>query len=131
MAAILFATNNEKLARYTPYFVGALYFVYLMFETPLSGMSMNPARSFGSAFRAGYWHAIWIYFVAPALGMLCAAELFLRARGGRGSYCAKLDHGKNKRCIFRHGYYDALFQRTTMRSGEPRSEPVARKGMSA
>jgi aquaporin Z len=128
MAAILFATNNEKLARYAPYFVGALYFVYLTFETPLSGMSMNPARSFGSAFRAGYWHGIWIYFVAPALGMLCAGELFLRARGGRGSYCAKLDHANNQRCIFRHGYYDALFQRTTMRSGRPGSEPVARKG---
>jgi aquaporin Z len=79
MAAILFATNNEKLARYATYLVGALYFVYLTFETPLSGMSMNPARSFDSAFRAGYWHGIWIYFVAPALGMLCAGELFLRA----------------------------------------------------
>lgn len=129
MATILFATNSEKLARYTPYFVGSLYFVYLTFETPLSGMSMNPARTFASALRAGYWQAIWIYFLAPALGMLCAAEVFLRVRHGVGSYCAKLDHANNKRCIFRHGYHDALFQPATLRSEESRR--AARKGMSA
>src|SRR5439155_27149241 len=64
MITILFLTNGKKLARYTPYFVGALYAIYIAFETPLSGMSMNPARTFGSAFRARYWHAIWIYFIA-------------------------------------------------------------------
>ena len=37
----------------------------LAFEAPLSGMSMNPARTFGSAFHADYWHALWIYFLAP------------------------------------------------------------------
>jgi len=61
---------------------------------------MNPARTFGSAFRAGYWHAIWIYFIATTLGMLCAAEVFLRVRGGVIPYCAKLHHANNKRCIF-------------------------------
>jgi len=101
MLTILFATNTEKLARYTPYFVGALFAIYIAFETPLSGMSMNPARTFGSAFRAGYWHAIWIYFTAPTLGMLCAGEVFLRARSGAVPCCAKLHHANNKRCIFR------------------------------
>lgn len=56
-----------------------------------------------SAFRAGYWHALWIYFAAPTLGMLVAAEVFLQARGGVGPYCAKLHHANNKRCIFQHG----------------------------
>src|SRR5499433_2752290 len=67
MISILFVTNGKKLARYAPYFVGALYAIYIAFETPLSGMSMNPARTFGSAFRAGYWRAIWIYFIAAPL----------------------------------------------------------------
>lgn len=102
MTTILFVTNNAKLARYTPYFVGALYAIYIAFETPLSGMSMNPARTFGSAFRATYWHAIWIYFIAPTLGMLCAAEVFLQVRNGAPPYCAKLHHANNKRCIFLH-----------------------------
>lgn len=104
MTTILVISNREALARYTPYFVGALYATYITFETPLSGMSMNPARTFGSAFHASYWHALWIYFAAPTLGMVAAAEVFLRARGGVGPYCAKLHHANNKRCIFRHGY---------------------------
>lgn len=102
MTTILFVSNGKKLARYTPYFVGALYVIYITFETPLSGMSMNPARTFGSGFCATEWHAIWIYFLAPTLGMFCAAEVFLRVRGGAPPYCAKLHHANNKRCIFQH-----------------------------
>jgi aquaporin Z len=108
MITILFLTNGKKLARYTPYFVGALYAIYIAFETPLSGMSMNPARTFGSAFRASYWHGIWIYFIAPTLGMFCAAEVFLRVRGGAAPYCAKLHHANNKRCIFHHAQQEVL-----------------------
>ena len=102
MTAILFASNREALARYTPYVVGVLYATFITFETPLSGMSMNPARTFGSAFRAGYWQAIWIYFIAPTVGMLVGAEIFLWVRGGIPPYCAKLCHDNDKRCIFQH-----------------------------
>jgi aquaporin Z len=102
MTTILVVSNRETLARYTPYFVGALYATFITFETPLSGMSMNPARTFGSAVHASYWYALWIYFVAPTLGMLVAAEIFLRARGGVPPFCAKLHHANNKRCIFLH-----------------------------
>jgi aquaporin Z len=104
MITVLFVSNREPLARYTAYFVGALYAMFITFETPLSGMSMNPARSFGSAFHADYWRALWIYFTAPTLGTLAAAQVFLRARRGVGPYCAKLHHANNKRCIFHHGY---------------------------
>jgi aquaporin Z len=103
MITVLVISNHGNLARYTPYFVGGLYAFFITFETPLSGMSMNPARSFGSAFHAACWHAIWIYFVAPTGGMLAAAEVFLRVRGDVSPYCAKLYHDKDKRCIFRHG----------------------------
>jgi len=102
MITVLLATNGESLAPYTPYFVGSLYVVNITFETPLSGMSMNPARTFGPAAYGGYWHALWIYFVAPTLGMVAAAEVFLWARHGALPYCAKLHHANNKRCIFQH-----------------------------
>jgi aquaporin Z len=108
MITILFVTNDKRLAPYTPYFVGALYAIYIVLETPLSGMSMNPARTFGSALRAGYWHAIWIYFIAPTLGMFCAAEVFLRVRDAP-PYCAKLHHANSKRCIFHHAQQEFLF----------------------
>jgi aquaporin Z len=103
MLTVLFVSNHEPLARYTPYFVGVLYALFITFETPLSGMSMNPARTFGPALQAGHWHAVWIYFLGPTLGMLLASEVFLWARNGIGPYCAKLHHANGKRCIFRHG----------------------------
>jgi aquaporin Z len=103
MSTVLVASNREMLARYTPYLVGSWYAIFIILEAPLSGMSMNPARSFAPALHAGYWHALWLYFTAPTLGMLLAAEVFLRARGGEYPYCAKLDHANDKRCIFRHG----------------------------
>ncbi len=102
MLTILVASTRATLARFTPYFVGALYALFITLEAPLSGASMNPARTFGPAFLARYWLALWIYFIAPTLGMLIAAEAFLQARRGVPPYCAKLHHANNKRCIFLH-----------------------------
>jgi aquaporin Z len=76
MTVLLFVSNHDNLARYTPYVAGALIATYITFEAPLSGMSTNPARTFGSAFYARCWRGIWIYFTAPPLGMLGAAEFF-------------------------------------------------------
>src|SRR5215813_11505451 len=104
MTGILFASNRETATRYAPFLVGVLYALFITFEAPLSGMSMNPARTFASAFREAYWQGFWIYLIAPALGMLAGAEIFLWARGGSGPYCAKLHHDNDKRCIFHHGY---------------------------
>ncbi len=102
MSVILFASNREALAPYTHHFAATLIAVYIAFESPLSGTSTNPARTFGPAMYTGYWHALWIYFIGPPLGMLAAAEVFLLARAGKVPYCAKLHHNNDKRCIFRH-----------------------------
>jgi aquaporin Z len=58
---------------------------------------MNPARSFGSALPARVWTGLWIYFVAPPLGMLLAGEFFLRKPK---LACPKLHHQNSQRCIF-------------------------------
>src|SRR5260370_1061408 len=87
MTTVLFVSNRETIARYTPYFAGALVATYMTFESPLSGMSTNPARTFGSAFYAIDWHALWIYFTAPPLAMLAAAEVFLPPRRRAGRRC--------------------------------------------
>jgi aquaporin Z len=104
MTSILVASNRGGLRRFTPYLVGALYATFITFESPVSGMSMNPARTFGSAIFASYWLAFWLYLIAPTLGMLAGAEVFLWGRRGIGPYCAKLDHDNHERCIFHHGY---------------------------
>jgi aquaporin Z len=100
MMTILISTNQRILAPYTRYFAAALIGTGIAFESPLSGMSANPARSFGPAVWGSYYQSLWIYFTAPTLGMLAAAEGFLAARQGRGPFCAKLDHQNDKRCIF-------------------------------
>lgn len=61
-------------------------------------MSMNPARSFGSAFVGEIWTSLWIYFTAPVLAMQLAALVY--RRGGHVVYCAKLHHHNSARCIF-------------------------------
>lgn len=97
---VLLVSNHKTLSRYTGLFAGSLVALYITFESPLSGMSMNPARTFGSAFPAKLFDGLWIYFLAPPLGMLLAAELYVRLRSVRAVYCAKYHHLNGKRCIF-------------------------------
>lgn len=101
MSVVLRVSNTKKLARWTGVFAGALVATYITFESPISGMSMNPARTFGSAFSASVWMSLWIYFVAPPAGMLLAAEVFTRGKTRRSPRCAKFHHHNNQRCIFR------------------------------
>ncbi len=80
MFASLIAANSSRLEKLGAPITGVLIALYLIFETPYSGMSINPARSFGSALAANEWRYLWIYFVAPPLAMLLAAEIFLRLK---------------------------------------------------
>lgn len=100
MLTVLIASNHARLSRFTPYCAGFLVAAYISLEAPVSGMSMNPARSFGSAVIANVWSDWWIYFVAPPLAMLSAAEVFVRLKGTHSVLCAKFDHYSNLRCIF-------------------------------
>lgn len=100
MTVVLNVSNHPHLARFTGLFAGTLVAAYISLEAPFSGMSMNPARTFASALPAQVWTGLWIYFTAPPLGMLLAAELHLRKKGIAGINCAKLHHQNNKRCIF-------------------------------
>jgi len=101
MSVILSVSNTKSLARWTGLFAGALVAAYITIEAPISGMSMNPARTFGSAFGAHVWTSLWIYFTAPPIGMLLAAEVYQRIKRGRAIACAKLHHHNNQRCIFK------------------------------
>ena len=100
MSTVLFITNWQRLARYTGLFAGTLVFLFITFEAPISGMSMNPARSLASALPGGLWEGIWIYLSAPFLGMLVAVKLWKLISRRRATACAKLNHQTQKRCIF-------------------------------
>jgi aquaporin Z len=63
-------------------------------------MSMNPARTFGSAFPAQVWTALWVYFTAPLIGMFAAAQVYVTTKRSAAVACAKLHHQNTRRCIF-------------------------------
>jgi aquaporin Z len=100
MLTVLVVSNTERMARLTGLFAGVLVATYISVEAPLSGMSMNPARTFASALPAHLWTALWVYFTAPPLGMLASAELYLWIKGRSALACPKLHHQNSYRCIF-------------------------------
>ena len=101
MLVVLIVSNQSKWNAWTGVFAGTLVATYIAVEAPLSGMSMNPARSFASALPAQLWTDFWVYLAAPLFGMLLAAECYVRLAGARRVLCAKLHHQNNARCIFR------------------------------
>ncbi|MGP6159400.1 MAG: MIP/aquaporin family protein [Vulcanimicrobiaceae bacterium] len=104
MSVVLVVSNSARFAKLTGICAGLLVTLFITFEAPLSGMSMNPARTFASALAAHDWTAIWVYFTAPPLGMGLAALVYVKSRGVRAVRCAKLYHTNDVPCIFRCGY---------------------------
>lgn len=100
MTTILHVSNNAKLHKLTGLCAGLLVAAYITIEAPISGMSMNPARSLASALAGNHWTALWVYFTAPLFGMLAAAEVYRRNQGAARIACAKLHHENRQRCIF-------------------------------
>jgi aquaporin Z len=123
MVTVLAVSNSTRWSRYTGLCAGVLVATYIALEAPISGMSMNPARTFGSALAAQTWTTLWVYFTAPPLGMLLAAEAYVRRKGVLGVRCAKLHHDNEKRCIFRCGYRSA--EGTLSASTRPSAGAVA------
>ncbi len=100
MLVVLWFSNRPPLARYTSYLVGILIMFYVLVFAPVSGFSINPARTTGSAVFANVWTAIWLYFAAPLLGMMTSAEIYIRVYGKENVLCAKLHPDPNYPCPF-------------------------------
>lgn len=97
LLVVLEAAARPATAPHTGAIAGALVALYITVEAPVSGMSINPARTLASAIPAHEWSTLWIYFTAPVAGALVAALVHARLGAGRG--CAKLDHSGPERCI--------------------------------
>jgi len=120
MGMVLLTSNLDAAAPYTGMFAGLLLAVFIAVEAPFSGMSLNPARTLGSALVAREARGLWIYFTAPPLAMLAAAGLYTAAWGAAGVYCAKLNHRGQERCIF-----DCQIERLS----RPSPSPAAVRGI--
>ncbi len=101
MSMVLYSTNHAWSTAYTPIFAGVLVAVFIAVEAPISGMSMNPARTLASAVHAKTARGLWVYFTAPPAGMLLAAAVHLGVFGQGSAHCAKLRHPDSGPCLFR------------------------------
>jgi aquaporin Z len=98
VCAALAASNHADAAPYAGLVAAGLVAAFILFEAPLSGMSINPARTLASALPARDFRGLWVYFTAPPAAMVLAAQVY--ARAGE-VYCAKLNHQGSEPCLFR------------------------------
>lgn len=75
MFVIVVATTNKRLLQWAPFLIGFTVFLEAWLAGPICGASMNPARTFGPALVSGNTSVLWLYFVAPILGMNLAIFL--------------------------------------------------------
>jgi aquaporin Z len=101
--AIFLFVSSRRLMRWTPLMNWILVAVMVWLEAPISGTSLNPARSIGPALVSDLWTAQWLYCIAPPLGGLLAVALFrLFTVGERDVLTGKLFHAPEYRSIFKN-----------------------------
>ena len=77
MFVIMAVATDERVADgFAGLAVGLTVGFDAMMGGPLTGASMNPARTLGPALAGGIWDAHWIYWIAPITGMMAAARLY-------------------------------------------------------
>ena len=73
--SLLVTYHSPTLRPWIGFVAGLHLCLFITFEAPFSGMSLNPARTVASAVPARSWMALWLYFVAPPVAMVLAAQL--------------------------------------------------------
>ena len=74
------ATDSRAVGQAAAIAIGGTVALDALFGGPVTGASMNPARSFGPALVSGTWDDFWVYVVGPALGALLGAVAYVVAR---------------------------------------------------
>ncbi|MEO9295340.1 MAG: aquaporin [Nitrososphaera sp.] len=67
------AVHRKAAAGFAGAAIGTMIFLLHLVGVPLTGASMNPARTFGPALISGFWEFHWIYWAGPIVGALVAA----------------------------------------------------------
>jgi aquaporin Z len=99
---IFFFVSSKRLMRWTPFMTWLLIAIMVWLEAPISGTSLNPARSLGPALVSGNWSSQWIYAVAPPLGGIVGMFLFdIITPTWREVLTGKLFHAPNYRSVFK------------------------------
>jgi aquaporin NIP len=75
------ATDSRAAKNLSGVAIGGTVALASMFAGPLTGASMNPARSLGPALLSGELQSLWLYFAAPVLGAVLGAKSYQFMRG--------------------------------------------------
>jgi aquaporin NIP len=75
------ATDTRAVGAAAAIAIGGTVGLDALFGGPVTGASMNPARSFGPALAAGEWKDLWIYVAGPILGAVAGALAYQVVRG--------------------------------------------------
>ena len=75
------ATDTRAVGAAAAIAIGGTVALDALFGGPVTGASMNPARSFGPALVAGEWHDFWLYVLGPVLGAMIGAVAYQATRG--------------------------------------------------
>jgi aquaporin Z len=119
---IFVCVNKPKIAPKTGLIAGSLVAFLVMVEAPMTGTSLNPARTLGPAILAPNYTALWLYFAGPIAGALLAVAAFT-GQWGKKTVCAKLYHTEKYPCPFDSCDYRLVKAgETVMTEGEPSTE---------
>ena len=96
--------SSHHLMHWTPLMTWILAALIYWQAAPISGSSLNPARSFGPALVSWFWRDQWVYNLASPIGALLAVFLFrsLSLVGINDVLTAKMFHAPRYRCIFKN-----------------------------
>jgi len=75
------ATDVRTIGAGAAQAIGGTVALEAVFAGPLTGASMNQARSFGPALAMGNWGDLWIYLAGPAAGAVAGAAVYAWLRG--------------------------------------------------
>lgn len=89
------ATNHQSIGHNAALAVGGTIALDGLFAAPISGASMNPARSFGPALVGGYLDTYWIYVVGPLAGAVLAVGMAWLLRGGPSPRAVEAAQGED------------------------------------
>ncbi len=130
---IFLFVSDPRLMRWTPLMTWLLVATMVWQEAPISGTSLNPARSLGPALVAAYWAHQWLYVVAPPLGAALAVGAFrligMAQADGRDVLTGKLFHTAHYRSLFTHVRAPALPHNGKLRSRTPAERAQQRQRM--
>ena len=91
MVILSVATDTRAVGAPAALAIGATIALDALFGGPLTGASMNPARSFAPALVTGQWHDFWVYLAGPLIGAPLGALAYQLVRGEHAPPIAVMD----------------------------------------